>query len=97
MKVLIDTGAWLGIFIENDPYSDAAQAYYKKLKKQRVLLYTNEHILDEVYTRMIYDVHLKAAETVHRKLMNSVAKEQLHILEIPSSCRPCLQLLWSPA
>jgi len=82
MRIFIDTGAWMGYEIKNDQHHGEASAYFKKAKKDRALFYTNSYVLAETYTRLIYDLHLKAAEIFHEHVLSSVEKHQLVVLEI---------------
>jgi len=61
MKVFVDTGAWLALEVRNDKYHLEAKNYFEKAKRNRVLLFTNEYVLVETYTRFIYDFGLESA------------------------------------
>lgn len=91
MRIFVDTGAWMALEITNDQYYLRARAYYQKATKGRTLFFTNDYVLDEVYTRLIYDVHLKAAQEFHQQILSAVDRRQLVILEVGDKDR---QLAW---
>lgn len=81
MKVLIDTGAWLALEIKNDKNHLLAKQYVQDLKQRRALFFTNHYVLSETYTRLIYDVNLKAAQQLHQKLTAAIQTDQLRLIE----------------
>ena len=72
----------MALEIKNDPYHSRAKNYYQVVTKKRSLFYTNDYVLDEVYPRLIYDIHLKAAEKFHEQMVSAIAKAQLVLLEV---------------
>lgn len=82
MKVFIDTNAWLALEIKNDINHLRAKSAFKKYKARRAIFYTNDYVLSEVYTRLIYDIYLNAALKFHEQLKKSVEGSQLTVLEI---------------
>lgn len=84
MKIFIDTGAWIGYEVRNDQYHGEATRYYQDAKEKRAVFYTNNYVLAETYTRLIYDLHLSAAHTFREIVRSIVKKKQLVILEIGS-------------
>src|SRR3989344_4160829 len=87
MKVLIDTSAWLALKIKNDINHLRAKSAFKRYKTRRAIFFTNDYVLSEVYTRLIYDVHLKAALKFRDQIRKSVDSNQLAFLEIDESER----------
>lgn len=85
MKVFVDTSAWLAIEIKNDVNHKKATEYKTSLQKQRALLFTNDYILAETYTRLIYDKHLKAALNFRDKILKGVKSSALVILNVDIS------------
>lgn len=82
MKVFVDASAWIARQIKRDKNNQLAKKHYEIYKKQRALFYTNEFVLTEVYTRLIYDVHLLAAKNFHKCILSSIEKNQLVLIEI---------------
>jgi len=63
VKVFVDSGGWLSVIIESDQYHEAGRSYFEALMALGASLETSDFVLDEVITRLRYDVgHGKAAE-----------------------------------
>jgi predicted nucleic acid-binding protein len=61
--VFIDAGGWLSVLIESDQFHEAGKGYFQALMAIGGLAMTTDFVLDEVVTRLRYDVgHAKAAE-----------------------------------
>lgn len=90
MKVFVDSSAWLALEIRNDIYHISAVKEVTEFKKQRALFFTNDYVLAEVYTRLIYDFHLLVASQFHEKIITGT-KTNLTILEIDDRERT---LMW---
>src|SRR3989338_3490561 len=81
MKVFVDTGAWLAIEMDKDVSHKVAKEYWRVLRKQKARLFTNDYVLAETITRLIYDVHLSAANDFWKKVR--VGREvNLQLIEI---------------
>ena len=87
MKVFIDTGAWLALEVINDINHHEAEKKYKAYKGLRSVFCTNDLVLSETYTRLIYDVDLKASEKFHEQVKNLTKNGELAMFEIDSSGR----------
>jgi len=62
MRVFVDSGGWLSVLITTDVHHAAGRRHYSHLIRNRAALLT-DYILDEVVTRLRYDVsHRSAAE-----------------------------------
>lgn len=81
MKVFVDTGAWLGLKVVNDEHHLEAKSYFGKAKKSRAMLFTNEYVLVETYTRLIYDFGLSAAQKFNEWIRSGVGAN-LTVIEI---------------
>jgi len=63
VTVFIDSGGWLSVLIEADRFHSAGKAYFQAMLDVGALAMTTDFVLDEVITRLRYDVgHGKAAE-----------------------------------
>jgi uncharacterized protein len=61
--VFIDAGGWLSVLIESDQFHEAGKGYFQALMAIGGQAMTTDFVLDEVVTRLRYDVsHAKAAE-----------------------------------
>ena len=81
MKVFFDTGAWIALQIKNDTNHIAAVKYFKLLQSKRAMLFTNDYVLSETYTRLIYDFGLPAALKFKQKTEEGFTKN-LNLIEI---------------
>lgn len=63
MTVFIDSGGWLSVVVATDRYHEAGKAYFEALIDLRASAVTTDFVLDEVITRLRYDIgHARAAE-----------------------------------
>lgn len=86
MKIFIDTTAWLALEVLNDSNHKKAQKHAQEIMRQRVLLFTSDYVLNETYTRLIYNVHLKAAQKFHRSIQKGL-KSNLTLFEVDYKIR----------
>lgn len=82
MKVFIDTGAFIAIFVSSERFYPKASKKYKDYRKQRAQLFTSYYILDELYTRLMYDFGRSATQKAIDLLNKSIEKEELLVLDI---------------
>ena len=87
MKVFVDSSAWIALEVANDINHKASIRNIQKLKRERSLFFTNEYVLAETYTRLIYDINLAAAKKFHDNIRFALKEEGLIILEIDSQIR----------
>jgi len=91
MKVFVDTSAYLALEIKNDKNHLLAKRHFNFLKKKRALFFTNDCVLVETYTRLIYDIHFQAAKKFHKYVSELLSKAQLTLLEVDDKDR---ELAW---
>ena len=82
MRIFIDTGAFIALFISSEKYHQQTASKYKSYRKQRTSFFTSFFILDELFTRLIYDFGKTKTQKVIDLLEKSIQKEELMILEI---------------
>lgn len=87
MRIFVDTGAWLATEIKNDIHHSEAIRYKKKAEKERSQLYVNDYVLAETYTRLIYEVYLKAAFDFDGLVKEGVESGAVVLLEVDSKIR----------
>ena len=92
MKVFVDSSAWISIEVANDINHKASILNIQKLKRERVLFFTNEYVLAETYTRLIYDINLAAAKKFHDNIKLALKEEGLTILEVDYQIR---EVVWA--
>lgn len=82
MRIFIDTGAFLVLFISSEKYHQQTAGKYKTYRKQRASFFTSFFILDELFTRLIYDFGATKTQKVIDLLEKSIQQEELMILDI---------------
>ena len=82
MKVFIDTGAFIALFVFSEKYHKQISNKYSEYRKQRAQLFTSYYILDELYTRLIYDFGKASTQKAIELLNKSIEKEELRVLDI---------------
>jgi len=82
MKVFFDTGVFISLFIEADINHEKVTEKYREYHLQRSLFFTSYYILDEFFTRLIYDFGKNIAEERVNKLMLSIERQEVRLLGI---------------
>ena len=82
MKVFIDTGAFIAFFVKEEITHQKVMEKYQQYKQQRALFLTSNYILDELYTRLMYDFGKNITQQKIRTLAQSIEKEELKILNV---------------
>lgn len=82
MKVFFDTGAFIALFVSGERYHRQVKNKYTFYRKQRALFYTSFYILDELYTRLVYDFGEEVTKKVANLLTKSIEKEEIKVLDI---------------
>ena len=76
LNTFIDAGGWLSVIVKTDQHHRAGKAYFDALLALAARMVTTDHVLDEVLTRLRYDVgHAQAAQlltVVHRAVAAGV-------------------------
>ncbi|TSC85299.1 MAG: nucleic acid-binding protein, contains PIN domain [Microgenomates group bacterium Gr01-1014_16] len=86
MKVFIDTGVWIALKDRDDRDHDKAKKHLQFLKKKRALLFCNDYILAETYTRFIYDFGLNEAISFNQSVVEG-ADLNLTVIEVNEGAR----------
>lgn len=82
MKVFIDTGIFIALFVSSERHHSKVSKKYKDYRKQRAQLFTSYYILDELFTRLIYDFGKSITQKAIDLLNKSIDKEELVVLDI---------------
>jgi predicted nucleic acid-binding protein len=61
LTVFVDAGGWLSVLVPNDRYHRAGARHYRALIAAKASFVTTDFVLDEVITRLRYDVGHTAA------------------------------------
>jgi len=82
MKVFIDTSAFIALFVSSEKFHQKVTLKYEDYRKLRVQLYTSYYILDELYTRLIYDFGMTVTQKAIDILNIAIEKEEITVLDI---------------
>ncbi len=82
MKIFIDTGVFIALFVSSEKYHQQTAGKYKSYRKQRVSFFTSFFVLDELFTRLIYDFGHYKTQKVIDLLEKSIQKEELTVLDV---------------
>lgn len=72
MKIFLDTGVLIALFIEKDAWHNQCVRKYKEYKKEHSIFFTNLFVLSEFYTRILYDY----GKTALKQVIYNIAKLQ---------------------
>ncbi len=70
-KIFIDTGGWVGLFNKRDKFHQGASQIYKKIKANKLEIYTSDYIIDETVTLIKSHSNSDAAINAGNALMRS--------------------------
>ena len=82
MKIFFDTGTFIALLVKNDTNHDKVLKKYQEYQKQRASFFTSHYILDELYTRLIYDFNKKVAQKATQEITQAQNSEELAVLQI---------------
>src|SRR3989344_3715568 len=82
MKVFIDSSAFIALFVSSEKFHQKVTLKYEDYRKLRVQLYTSYYILDELYTRLIYDFGMTVTQKAIDILNIAIEKEEITVLDI---------------
>lgn len=76
--VLVDTGAWLGVFSRRDQYHGAAAAELRRLRSARSRLIVTDLILAELHVHLLYGLGPERAAQHLGTLLSDPLVEVVH-------------------
>lgn len=82
MKVFIDTGVFITLFIKQEKFHLRVTAKYEEYKKERARIITSDYVLDELFTRLIYDFARPQTEIVVNTLLAAEKAEEMAVVRI---------------
>lgn len=84
-SVFVDSGGWLSIVIRTDRYHAEGSVYYRRLLDERTELITSDYVLDEVITRLRYDVGHEAAKRFIQLVEKAIEGGVLRLVYVDES------------
>lgn len=82
MKIFIDTGVFIALFVASEKYHQQVAKQYADYRKQRVMFFTSYYVLDELFTRLMYDFGKSVTQKALAILNKSIEKEELSVFDI---------------
>jgi len=82
MKVFIDTGPLIALFVKSDIWHKKCLKKYEEYKKTRPLFFTNIFVLSELYTRILYDHGPRSLKLAIEMIIRLQKEEKLRVFQI---------------
>jgi uncharacterized protein len=82
MKVFLDTGVFIAIFIDKDINHEQVTKSYRDLKRERVRFYTSNFVLSELYTRLMYDFGERVTYKAIEVITGDIVKGNVWLVEV---------------
>ena len=81
MKVFIDTSAFVALLVDKETDHKKVAKKYHDYRQKRVILFTSDYILDELFTRLLYYQQVDIKKYI-QKLKESISKGEITVLRI---------------
>lgn len=82
MKIFIDTGAFIALFASAEKHHKQVAKQYADYRKQRAIFFTSYYVLDELFTRLMYDFGKSITQKAVEILNRAIEKEELSVFDI---------------
>ncbi len=82
MKILVDTGAFIALFVKEDINHKITSNQYVEYRKQNTLLFTSDYILDELFTRLLYDCGEYIMKIKVKQINQMIEQKELTLLSV---------------
>jgi uncharacterized protein len=82
MKVLVDTGVFISFFDSTDDKHEEAVLLLQEIEALKISMFVSDYILDELWTRMLYDAGDRLAIKVMDILQKDIKEQKLGMLFI---------------
>ena len=82
MKIFFDTSAFIALFVSAERHHVAIAGKYQDYRRTRALFFTSDYILDELFTRLMYDFGKSVARKIILHLEKASAAEELVVLNV---------------
>lgn len=81
-KVFIDTSCYLALFIGSEKRHSLVVKIFKKYIQERYQFFTSYYVLNELYTRLVYDFGKTALKKVQIQMNKAIKAHEIKILDI---------------
>lgn len=82
MRVFVDTSAFIALLVTSEQKHQQCVEKYQQYKQQNDLFYTNNLVLAEVYTRILYDLGRDACRKVIEKIQDLQTQGKLKVFQV---------------
>lgn len=82
MKIFFDTGVFIALFIKEDINYTRVFLKYREYRKDHHLFYTSDYILDELFTRLMYDCGEYLTKIKMKEINYMIEKKELLLLSV---------------
>lgn len=72
MRILLDTSVLLAFYLDSDVSHARAKKFFASIAKQRPQLIVTDYVLDEFFTRILYDYGEKLAKTATQAVLSQI-------------------------
>lgn len=81
MKVFIDTSAFVALLVNKETHHQKVAKKYHDYRQKRVIFFTSDYVLDELFTRLLYYQHVDIKKYI-QKLKKSISKGEITVLRV---------------
>ncbi len=82
MKVFIDTSAFIALFIKSESKHRLIKNHFLYLKQNWAQFFTSDYVLDELYTRLVYDCHAPQVKQIINQLEKVFINGEVQLLKV---------------
>jgi len=82
MRIFIDTSAFIALMVSSETWHQKCAEKYQEYSRQNALFYTNDLVLAELYTRLVYDFSKQVCKQVVKEIKKLQEQGFLHIFQL---------------
>lgn len=82
MKIFFDTSSFIALQIPSDSKHQQVLDKYQEYKKERARFFTSDYILDELYTRLVYDFGKEITSRTIKIINQAVERHEMTVFRI---------------
>src|SRR3990167_5977746 len=84
MKIFVDTSIFIALLVSSETDHQKVRAAYEDYKRKRVIFFTSDYILDELFTRIVYDFGKSFVNKVIKITEKAIKEDELKLLRVDS-------------
>lgn len=81
-KVFIDTSCYLALFVGSEKRHSSVAKIFSKYIRERYQFFTSYYVLNELYTRLVYDFGKIALRKVQIQMEKAIKSHEIKILDV---------------